>query len=138
MRVAETITEKLTAAFRPLDLQVIDESHHHAGMAGMVMGFVDHLQIERPKCGGQLFRDGLGDTHGDSPGQCPMTLKWCGARCLPGESTLPILVLSWPSHGPISSMSSCDRSARLPWSASAICRPAPASASSARPNRAIA
>ena len=34
MPVAETIRHKLTAAFAPLALDVVDESHRHAGHAG--------------------------------------------------------------------------------------------------------
>ena len=34
MSVAETIREKLTAAFAPLKLEVVDQSHLHAGHAG--------------------------------------------------------------------------------------------------------
>jgi BolA protein len=34
MPVAEVIREKLTAAFAPVALEVVDESHRHAGHAG--------------------------------------------------------------------------------------------------------
>lgn len=34
MRVADAIRRKLTAAFAPLALDVVDESHRHAGHAG--------------------------------------------------------------------------------------------------------
>lgn len=34
MTVAESIRDKLTARFAPLRLEVIDESHRHAGHAG--------------------------------------------------------------------------------------------------------
>ena len=34
MPVAETIRQKLTAAFAPIVLDVLDESHRHAGHAG--------------------------------------------------------------------------------------------------------
>ena len=34
MRVADSIREKLTAAFAPQSLDVVDESHRHAGHAG--------------------------------------------------------------------------------------------------------
>lgn len=34
MKLAETIAEKLRAAFNPDVLKVINESHHHAGHAG--------------------------------------------------------------------------------------------------------
>jgi BolA protein len=45
MRVAESITEKLTTAFRPLDLRVVDESHHHAGHAGARPGGETHFAV---------------------------------------------------------------------------------------------
>jgi BolA protein len=34
MRIADIITEKLTNAFSPHSLEVVDESHLHAGHAG--------------------------------------------------------------------------------------------------------
>jgi BolA protein len=34
MRVADSIRRKLTAAFTPQSLEVVDESHRHAGHAG--------------------------------------------------------------------------------------------------------
>jgi len=34
MRTADIITEKLTAAFAPSSLRVVDESHRHEGHAG--------------------------------------------------------------------------------------------------------
>jgi BolA protein len=34
MQVADTIRRKLTASFAPAALEVVDESHHHAGHAG--------------------------------------------------------------------------------------------------------
>jgi BolA protein len=34
MRVADSIRQKLTAAFSPQSLDVVDESHRHAGHAG--------------------------------------------------------------------------------------------------------
>lgn len=34
MRVADSIRQKLTAAFAPQSLEVVDESHRHAGHAG--------------------------------------------------------------------------------------------------------
>jgi BolA family transcriptional regulator, general stress-responsive regulator len=34
MRVADSISLKLTAAFTPQSLEVVDESHRHAGHAG--------------------------------------------------------------------------------------------------------
>jgi BolA protein len=34
MRIADSIREKLTAAFAPQSLEVVDESHRHAGHVG--------------------------------------------------------------------------------------------------------
>ncbi|SRR5579883_1305546 len=34
MSVADSIRDKLTAAFAPAALEVVDQSHHHAGHAG--------------------------------------------------------------------------------------------------------
>ena len=34
MRVSDSIRQKLTAAFAPQSLEVVDESHRHAGHAG--------------------------------------------------------------------------------------------------------
>jgi BolA protein len=45
MSVASTMTEKLTAAFQPARLQVIDESHHHAGHAGSRPGGETHFAV---------------------------------------------------------------------------------------------
>jgi len=45
MSVADSITTKLTAAFRPQRLQVIDESHHHAGHAGARPGGETHFAV---------------------------------------------------------------------------------------------
>ena len=45
MSVASTITEKLTAAFRPERLEVIDQSHLHAGHAGSRPGGETHFAV---------------------------------------------------------------------------------------------
>jgi len=45
MSVADTITTKLTAAFRPQRLEVIDESHHHAGHVGARPGGESHFAV---------------------------------------------------------------------------------------------
>ncbi|HUA54505.1 MAG TPA: BolA family protein [Candidatus Sulfotelmatobacter sp.] len=45
MSVADSITTKLTAAFRPQRLQVIDESRHHAGHAGARPGGETHFAV---------------------------------------------------------------------------------------------
>ena len=45
MAVAQTIREKLTAAFAPLDLTVSDESAHHAGHAGHRPGGETHFDV---------------------------------------------------------------------------------------------
>ena len=45
MRVADIITEKLTAAFAPASLRVIDESHQHAGHAGHRPGGETHYRV---------------------------------------------------------------------------------------------
>lgn len=45
MSVADTITTKLTAAFRPQRLEVVDESHHHAGHAGARPGGETHFAV---------------------------------------------------------------------------------------------
>jgi BolA family transcriptional regulator, general stress-responsive regulator len=45
MRVADTITDKLTAAFAPASLQVVDESHQHAGHAGHRPGGETHYRV---------------------------------------------------------------------------------------------
>jgi len=42
MRVADTIAEKLTAAFEPVSLRVVDESHQHEGHAGHRPGGETH------------------------------------------------------------------------------------------------
>ena len=45
MSVASTITEKLTAALRPTRLQVVDESHQHAGHVGSRPGGETHFAV---------------------------------------------------------------------------------------------
>jgi BolA family transcriptional regulator, general stress-responsive regulator len=45
MAVAQTIREKLTAAFAPSDLTVSDESAHHAGHAGHRPGGETHFDV---------------------------------------------------------------------------------------------
>lgn len=46
MRVAHLIREKLTAALNPIRLEVIDESHRHAGHAGARPGGETHFRVE--------------------------------------------------------------------------------------------
>ena len=45
MRVADVITEKLTAAFAPQSLRVVDESHQHEGHAGHRPGGQTHYRV---------------------------------------------------------------------------------------------
>ena len=45
MSVCDIITEKLTAAFAPQSLEVVDESHHHAGHAGHQPGGETHFTV---------------------------------------------------------------------------------------------
>jgi BolA protein len=45
MTVASTITDKLTTAFRPQRLEVIDQSHMHAGHAGARPGGETHFAV---------------------------------------------------------------------------------------------
>lgn len=45
MRVSEIITEKLTAAFTPESLRVVDESHQHEGHAGHRPGGETHFRV---------------------------------------------------------------------------------------------
>ena len=45
MRTADIITEKLTAAFAPESLQVVDESHQHVGHAGHRPGGETHFRV---------------------------------------------------------------------------------------------
>ncbi|HXP77090.1 MAG TPA: BolA family protein [Stellaceae bacterium] len=46
MRVAHRIREKLTSALNPTRLEVIDESHRHAGHAGARPGGETHFRVE--------------------------------------------------------------------------------------------
>jgi BolA family transcriptional regulator, general stress-responsive regulator len=45
MRTEQVITEKLTEAFAPQSLRVVDESHLHAGHAGHRPGGETHYRI---------------------------------------------------------------------------------------------
>lgn len=45
MRVQDVITEKLTSAFDPESLNVVDESHQHAGHAGHRPGGETHFRV---------------------------------------------------------------------------------------------
>jgi BolA protein len=45
MSVRDTITNKLTKAFAPQSLAVVDESHQHAGHAGARPGGESHFRI---------------------------------------------------------------------------------------------
>jgi BolA family transcriptional regulator, general stress-responsive regulator len=45
MAMSETITEKLTQAFAPASLRVVDESHQHEGHAGHRAGGETHFRI---------------------------------------------------------------------------------------------
>jgi len=45
MTVRDTIAEKLTQAFAPVHLDVIDQSHQHAGHAGARPGGETHFSI---------------------------------------------------------------------------------------------
>jgi BolA family transcriptional regulator, general stress-responsive regulator len=45
MRTRDLITEKLTAAFGPESLRVVDESHQHEGHAGYRPGGESHFRI---------------------------------------------------------------------------------------------
>lgn len=45
MRTAEIITEKLTEAFAPASLRVVDESHQHEGHAGHRPGGQTHFRV---------------------------------------------------------------------------------------------
>jgi BolA family transcriptional regulator, general stress-responsive regulator len=46
MRVAQRIREKLTSALNPTRLEVVDESHRHAGHAGARPGGETHFRVE--------------------------------------------------------------------------------------------
>jgi len=45
MRRSELITEKLTKAFAPASLRVVDESHQHEGHAGHRPGGQTHFRV---------------------------------------------------------------------------------------------
>jgi BolA protein len=45
MQTADVITDKLTKAFAPESLSVIDESHHHEGHAGHRPGGQTHFRV---------------------------------------------------------------------------------------------
>ena len=45
MRTAEIITEKLTQAFTPESVRVVDESHQHEGHAGHRPGGQTHFRV---------------------------------------------------------------------------------------------
>ena len=46
MHTAEIITEKLTEAFAPASLRVVDESHQHEGHAGHRPGGQTHFRVD--------------------------------------------------------------------------------------------
>lgn len=46
MKVADTLRDKLTAAFAPQRLQIVDESHRHAGHAGARPEGETHFNVE--------------------------------------------------------------------------------------------
>ena len=45
MSTADTIRDKLTAAFTPASLDIVDESHLHAGHAGHRPGISTHFRV---------------------------------------------------------------------------------------------
>ena len=45
MNVAESIRAKLAAAFAPAALEIVDESHHHAGHAGHRPRMATHFRV---------------------------------------------------------------------------------------------
>lgn len=45
MRTADILTRKLTEAFAPQSLNVVDESHQHAGHAGARPGGQTHFRV---------------------------------------------------------------------------------------------
>jgi BolA family transcriptional regulator, general stress-responsive regulator len=45
MRTADIITEKLTGAFTPASLRVVDESHQHEGHTGHRAGGQTHFRV---------------------------------------------------------------------------------------------
>ena len=55
MSVEETIREKLTAAFSPEALEVVNESHHHAGHASSPGTGESHfaVRVVSPACKGK-------------------------------------------------------------------------------------
>jgi BolA protein len=46
MQIADTIRRKLTAGLAPLRLDIVDESHKHAGHAGWRPGGETHFRVE--------------------------------------------------------------------------------------------
>ena len=46
MRVEEKITQKLQAAFAPLALEVVNDSHRHAGHAGSPQTGESHFSVK--------------------------------------------------------------------------------------------
>ena len=46
MRVADRIHQKLTAALEPVRLEIVDDSHKHAGHAGARPGGESHFSVE--------------------------------------------------------------------------------------------
>jgi len=46
MSVAQTLQQKLTEAFQPTRLHIVDDSHKHAGHAGARPGGESHFSVE--------------------------------------------------------------------------------------------
>ena len=46
MSVAHQIRDKLTSEFNPIKLEIVDESHRHAGHAGARPGGETHFRVE--------------------------------------------------------------------------------------------
>lgn len=46
MKMADILRDKLTAAFAPVRLKIVDESHRHAGHAGARPGGETHFDVE--------------------------------------------------------------------------------------------
>ena len=46
MRIADRIRDKLTAALAPERIEIVDESHRHAGHAGAREGGESHFRVE--------------------------------------------------------------------------------------------
>ncbi len=46
MSVSETMRRKLTEAFQPMRLEIVDDSHRHAGHAGARAGGESHFTVE--------------------------------------------------------------------------------------------